>query len=192
MILVDGAGFRYTLVSMPTPDQQLFVVLDSETTGLDPAKGEEMIEIAAQKVQGREVIGEYVALLKATRPIPPEAERVHGISQAMLDAEGRPAKDVMPELVEFIGDAIIVAHNTPFDMGFINAHLDRLGLPKLTNKTLDTLEIARRTLLLASYKLSNVAAYLKVPQPSAHRALIDVITCREVFFKLVERAQGKK
>lgn len=177
---------------MADAPQQLFVILDTETTGLDPAKGEEMIEVAAQKVRGREVVGEYVRLIKATKSIPPDAEKVHGISQAMLEADGRPAKEVLPELVEFIGDAIIVAHNTPFDLGFINAHLERLGLPKLQNKTLDTLELARRYLLLASYRLANVAAYLKVPQPSAHRALIDVITCREVFFKLIERAQGKK
>lgn len=176
---------------MADETQQVFVILDTETTGLDPAKGEEMIEVAAQKVRGREVIGEYVQLIKATKLIPADAQRVHGISQAELEEKGRPVKEVMPELVEFIGDAIIVAHNTPFDMGFINAHLERLGMPKLENKTLDTLELARRYLLLASYKLSNVAAYLKVPQPSAHRALIDVITCREVFFKLIERAQKK-
>lgn len=177
---------------MADENQQLFVVLDTETTGLDPAKGEEMIEVAAQKIRGREVIGEYVQLIKATKMIPADAQKVHGISQAELEEKGRPAKEVLPELVEFIGEAIIVAHNTPFDMGFINAHLDRLGMPKLQNKTLDTLELARRYLLLASYRLSNVAAYLKVPQPSAHRALIDVITCREVFFKLIERAQQKK
>ncbi len=177
---------------MATAEPQLFVVLDTETTGLEPAKGEEMIEVAAQKISGRKVVGEYVRLIKATRPIPPDAERVHGISQAMLDAEGRLAGEVLPELVEFIGEAVIVAHNAPFDLGFINAHLDRLGRPKLQNKTLDTLELARRYLLLASYKLSNVAAYLKVPQPSAHRAMVDVITTREVFFKLIERAQSKK
>lgn len=180
------------MVSYGVPDAQLFVVLDSETTGLEPAKGDEMIEIAAQKIQGREVVAEYIQLIKATKPIPPEAERVHGISQAMLDAEGRPASEVLPELVEFIGDAIIVAHNAPFDLGFINTHLERLGKPKLENKVLDTLDLARRYLLLASYRLSNVAAYLKVPQPSAHRALVNVITTREVFFKLIERAQGKK
>lgn len=174
---------------MSTPEPQQFVILDTETTGLEPAKGAEMIEIAAQKIRGREVIDEYVQLIKATKPIPPDAQRVHGISQADLDADGRPAKDVLPELVEFIGDAIIVAHNAPFDLGFINAALAQVGLTKLDNQTLDTVELARRYLLLASYKLSNVAAYLKIPQPSAHRALVDVITTREVFFKLIERAQ---
>ena len=56
----------------------------------------------------------------------------------------------------------------------------------------DTIEIAKRYLILSSYRLSNVATYLNVPQPSAHRALVDVITTREVFYKLIDRAKGKK
>lgn len=169
-----------------------FVVLDTETTGLEPAFGHEVIEIGAQKVHGRQVVGEFVRLLKNTRPIPADAQKVHGISQADIDKDGVPASEAIPQLVEFIGDAIIIAHNAPFDIGFINAHLERLGKPKLTNQVIDTLDIAKRYLFLASYRLSNVAAYLKVPQPSAHRALVDVITTRDVFFKLIEKAQGRK
>lgn len=168
-----------------------FVVLDVETTGLDPAKGEEIIEVAAQKIRGTEVVDEFVHLVKATRPLDPGGQKIHGITQAMLDAEGQPMADVLPKLIEFLGDAIIIAHNAEFDIGFVNAHLDRMKLPKLQNKTIDTCAIAKRYLILASYRLSNVAAYLKIPQPSAHRALVDVITTREVFYKLVERAQGK-
>ncbi len=169
-----------------------FVVLDVETTGLDAAKGDEVIEIAAQKIHGREVVGEFVALLKANKPIPPEATKIHGITQADIDAEEKNVADVIPELITFIGDCVIIGHNVKFDLGFINEHLKRLNLPELTNQSIDTVEIAKRYLLLASYRLSNVAAYLKIPQPSAHRALVDVITTREVFYKLIERAQGKK
>lgn len=169
-----------------------FVVLDVETTGLDPLKGDELIEVAAQKIHGREVIGEYVQLVQCTKRIPAEATRVHGITQAMVEAEGRNLGEVMTELAAFIGSAIIIAHNAPFDIGFVNAHLAKVQLPPLQNLSIDTLDIAKRYLILTSYKLSNVAAYLKVPQPSAHRALVDVITTREVFFKLIERAQGKK
>jgi len=166
-----------------------FVVLDVETTGLEAERGHEVIEIGAQKVRGRQVVDQFVHLVKPTRPMDADAQRVHGITQADLDRDGRPANQVIPELVDFIGDAIIVAHNAPFDVGFINEHLKRLGQPVLTNQVLDTLEIAKRYLFLASYRLSNVAAYLKIPQPSAHRALVDVETTREVFFKLIERAQ---
>lgn len=169
-----------------------FVVLDVETTGLDPTVGHDVIEIAAQKIHGREVVGEFVSLVKSSKPIPPEATKIHGITQADIDKDGKDVSDVVPELVAFLGDAVVIGHNVMFDVGFINEHLKRLGKPALTNQTIDTVEIAKRYLILASYRLVTVAAYLKVPQPSAHRALVDVITTREVFFKLIERAQTKK
>jgi len=169
-----------------------FVVLDVETTGLNPQGGDVVIEIAAQKVHGRDVVAEYVSLVKTDREIPAEATKVHGITKADIDREGKDVAEVLPELLTFIGDTVIVGHNVNFDLGFINEHLKKLSLSPLPNQYLDTLEIAKRYLILASYRLSNVAAYLKVPQPSAHRALIDVITTREVFYKLIERAQGKK
>ncbi len=172
-----------------------FVVLDVETTGLDPTAGHEVIEIGAQKIHGRDVVGEFVSLVKPSRPLPADVVDFHaknGITQGLLDREGKDPIDVVPELVTFIGDSVIVGHNVQFDLGFINEHLKRLSQPILTNQSIDTVEIAKRYLLLASYRLVNVAAYLKIPQPSAHRALVDVITTREVFYKLIERAQGKK
>ncbi len=177
-----------SLVSLPSE----FVVLDVETTGLEPAKGHEVIEIGAQKIRGRDVVGEFVHLIKPSRPLPIDVVAFHaknGITDELLQTEGRAADDVIPELVDFIGPAIIIAHNAPFDIGFINAHLQRLGRPALTNQTIDTLDIAKRYLLLASYRLGNVAAYLKVPQLSAHRALVDVVTTREIFYKLIDRAK---
>ena len=167
------------------------VVVDTETTGLDPASGHEIIEIAAQKVRNKVVIQEFVRLIRPSRLVPAEAQAIHGISNEELAQNGLAAKDVLGEFREFAGPSVIVGHNVGFDLGFINHGLDKHGHPVLTNNSLDTLEIARRYLILASYRLSNVAAYLKVPQPSAHRALVDVITCREVFFKLIERAQQK-
>lgn len=178
---------------MPLPLD--FVVLDVETTGLDPTAGHDVIEIGAQKIHGRDVVGEFVSLVKPARPLPADVVEFHaknGITQELLDREGKDPNAVVPELTAFIGDHIIIGHNVTFDLGFINEHLKRLGLPALTNQYIDTLEIAKRYLILASYRLSNVATYLKVPQPSAHRALVDVITTREVFYKLIDRAQGKK
>lgn len=172
-----------------------FVVLDVETTGLDPTAGHEVIEIGAQKIHGRDVVSEFVSLVKPSGPLPADVVDFHaknGITQKLLDDEGKKPDDVVPELVTFISQAVVVGHNVQFDIGFINEHLKRLGQPILTNQSIDTKEIAKRYLLLASYRLANVAAYLKVPQPGAHRALVDVVTTREVFYKLIERAQGKK
>ena len=166
------------------------VVLDTETTGLEPELGHEIIELAAQKVVGRDVVGEFAALVTPTRPVPPDAAAVHGITPELLAAEGKPASEVFPAFLAFLGDAGIVAHNAAFDIAFLNRHLALLGLPALTNSVLDTLELAKRYLILPSYSLKNVAAYLHVVQPSAHRALVDVETTREVFFRLAERAKG--
>ena len=172
------------------PDAQpILVVIDVETTGLRPDEGHEIIEVAAQKIRGREVLGEYVQLVETGRILDAEATRVHGITNELLALEGKPASEVFPALVQFIGNAPLVGHNVGFDIGFINAHLDRLGLPRLANTPMDTLGIAKRYLLIPSYSLEKVAAYLKVPQPLAHRAKADVETTREVFWKLVERAQ---
>ncbi len=167
----------------------ILVVLDVETTGLKPEEGHDVIEVAAQKIRGREVVGEYVRLVETGRILDAETIGVHGITNELLALEGKPASVVFPELLAFLGNAPIVGHNVGFDLGFINNHLDRLHLPRLTNPVLDTLTLARKHLLIPSYSLAKVAAYLKIPQPLAHRAKADVETTREVFWKLVERAQ---
>lgn len=165
------------------------VILDVETTGLEPELGHAIVEIAGQKLQGREVTGEFVTLVDPGQPVPADSAAIHGITQDMIGREGRPIAEVMDEFLDFIGAAGLVGHNLAFDLSFINRHLRLLGRPPLTNPTLDTLELAKRYLILPSYSLKSVAAYLKVPQPKAHRALADVITTREVLFKLIERAQ---
>lgn len=164
------------------------VVLDVETTGFKPEDGHEIIEVAAQRIVREEVVGEFVALVKPTRPVTEETVRINGITQALLDAEGKAPRDVFPALVAFIGTTTVVGHNVQFDLGFINAHLEKLGMPKLANPTMDTVDISRRLLILPSYALEKVALYLKVPQPKAHRALADVVTTRQVLLKLFERA----
>lgn len=179
------------IVGLPASE---FVVLDVETTGLDPAQGHEIIEVAAQKIKGRGVIGQYVALAKPSGPLPTEVVAFHanhGLTAELLKTEGQPIDQVMQALMEFIGSAVIIAHNAAFDLGFVNAHLQRLGQPPLKNQTIDTIEIAKRYLILSSYRLSSVATFLKVPQSTAHRALADVETTREVFFKLIDRAKQK-
>ena len=170
----------------------MLVVLDVETTGLKPEEGHDVIEVAAQKIQGKLVVGEYVSLIETGRILDAEVTRVHGITNELLAVEGKPASKVFPELVAFLGTCPIVGHNVNFDIGFINSHLERLNMPKLTNPLLDTLAYARRYLLMPSYSLAKVAAYFKIPQPMAHRAKADVETTREVFWKLVEKAKMGK
>ncbi len=178
----------YLPMSLTDP---IVVVLDVETTGLKPEDGHEIIEIAAQKVQGQDVVGEFCSLVKPIRRVEADVEKVHGISNELLAVEGKSPEDVFPAFVAFLGNLPIVAHNAPFDVGFINAHLKRMGIPTLTNQILDTITLAKKYLIIPSYSLQKVAAYLEVPQPTAHRALADVETTRQVFWKLVQRAKGK-
>ncbi|MFH1171530.1 MAG: 3'-5' exonuclease [bacterium] len=166
------------------------VVLDVETTGFRPDEGHEIVELAAQKILQNDILGEFHALLRASRPLDPEVVSIHGITDELLATEGRPHGEVIPEFITFIGNHTLVGHNIAFDLGFLNAHLIRLGLPTITNPTLDTLEIAKRLLIIPSYSLEKVALYLKVPQPKAHRALADVNTTRQVLLKLFERARA--
>lgn len=166
------------------------VIFDVETTGMRPDAGHEIVEIAAQKILADRVLDEFYALVKASRPLDEEVMRVHGITDALLAAEGKIAKEVFPAFLEFAGEHTLVGHNIGFDIAFVNAHLKRLGLPSLTNPTIDTIGIAKRYLILPSYALGKVAQYMKIPQTEAHRAKADVETTRQVFLKLLERAQN--
>ncbi|MBI3956360.1 MAG: 3'-5' exonuclease [Candidatus Kerfeldbacteria bacterium] len=165
------------------------IVLDVETTGFRPDEGHEIVELAAQKIYRDKVLEEFQALLRPSRSMDPEVVAIHGITDEMLAVEGKPASEILPLFVTFCGTNTLVGHNIAFDLGFINAHLARLGLPALTNPTMDTIEIAKRLLIIPSYSLEKVAQYLKVPQPEAHRALADVNTTRQVLLKLFERVK---
>ena len=168
------------------------VVIDVETTGMNPNEGHSVIEVAAQELTGRLMGKTYQALVKLDRPLDPEVSAIHGITDELLALEGRDRSQVFKELMEFIADSVLVGHNIGFDLAFLNAEQTRLEQPVYSNETLDTLELAKRYLILPSYSLKTIAAYLEVPQPTSHRALADVETTRQVFIKLVERAKQAK
>lgn len=165
-----------------------FVVIDVETTGFKPEEGHVIIEVAGQKMRGQDVADQFHSLVKADRLLDPRNVEFNGISEALLAAEGRSPADVFPAFRTFVGSSVLIGHNIPFDLGFLNQHFRGLGLPELNNSALDTLELARRYLIIPSYSLASVARYLNVPQPLAHRAMADVETTRQVFLKIVERA----
>lgn len=166
---------------------QPFVFVDVETTGFKPEEGHEILEIAAQRFERGALVGTFHALLASTRPSAQLASDIHGITAEELAAKGREPSDVLPRFVDFCREATLVGHNVAFDLTFLNSALRRLDLPPLTNACVDTVELAQRTLILPSYSLERVAAFLKVVQPVSHRAMPDVETTREVYFKLLER-----
>jgi DNA polymerase III epsilon subunit family exonuclease len=173
---------------MDTPE---YIVVDVETTGFRPSDGHCIIEIAGEKVKGEKVIDTFHSLVLSDRIIDAESQSIHGITNEILRLEGRPSDAVLAEFVDFAGMLPLVGHNVSFDLTFINAHLARLKRAPMTNLIIDTCDLARRHLIIASYNLEKVAAYLKVPQPSAHRAQVDVAVTRQVFIKLSQKIQEK-
>lgn len=170
---------------------ETFIVFDTETSGMRPGDGHSIIELAAQKVRGREVIEEFRTLINPGHALDPAAVEVHGISELELIAKGKQSHEVFPAFLSFIGLWPLVAHNVGFDIAFLNAHHQRLQLPLVNNPLIDSIAVARALLIIPSYSLQSVARYLKVPQTAAHRAMADVTTLREVLFKLADRAATK-
>jgi DNA polymerase III epsilon subunit family exonuclease len=179
---------RYRAVMELLPSR--FVILDTETTGLEPERGHTVVEVAAQRIENRKVVDQFVSFVRPGSVVDPEAFAVSGITHEML--VGAPGSDeVLPKLADFLGADALVGHFLAFDLGFLNAHLTVLGRDRLANPTFDTKDLAKRLLILPSYALQNVANFLKVERSVAHRALADVETTREVLFKLLDRAAAK-
>ena len=140
------------------------------------------------KIQNGEVIEEFESFVNPEIPIPPHITKITGITDEMVKGAGT-IKDVLPNFLEFIGDATLVAHNADFDLGFIRYNCKQLGL-KFTNKHKDTLEMARRLYpSFKNHKLGNIAQELGIKVTVAHRALDDVKTLVQVFNKMVVGAQ---
>lgn len=164
-----------------------YVIFDVETTGMKPEDGHAVVELAAQRVRGREVTDTFDTIVNPGRKVDADAVAIHGISNEVIAREGRPLIEVMPAFTLFAEGAALVAHNIRFDLGFLNAHLKQLGLPSLVNPTIDTIELAKeKGVIVASYALSYLAKHFNIPQPKAHRALADVEVTRELLFKLLD------
>ncbi|MBS1837525.1 MAG: hypothetical protein JST64_07490, partial [Actinobacteria bacterium] len=121
-----------------------FVVIDLETTGASP-RTDAITEIGAVKVRGGEVLGTFGTLVDPGRSIPPTITVLTGITEAMVARAPR-IGDVLPSLVEFLGDGVIVGHNVRFDVGFLRAALERDGRADLGSPTVDTVALSRRLL----------------------------------------------
>ncbi len=162
-----------------------FITLDIETTGLDP-RDDEIIEIAAIRVVNGDVTEEFSEFVKPQGPVPNFIKVLTHITDAQL-ASGLPVEQALRRLQAFLGDAPVVCHNTPFDVGFINHHLERIGQPKLFNPTRDTLELARIYLpFIRDQKLGTVCEFFGIEIESAHRAIHDARATAQLFAKLTD------
>ncbi len=167
-----------------------FCVIDLETTGGSAADCG-ITEIGAVKVRGGECLGTFQTLVNPGCAIPPEITILTGISQAMVMTAPR-IESVLPTLLEFIGDAntVVVGHNVRFDLGFINAALERSGRQRLTHRAVDTLPLARRLVRdeVPNCKLGTLVEVLRLDHRSSHRALDDALATTDLLHFLIERA----
>ena len=165
-----------------------FCVLDLETTGVAPDTCE-ITEIGAIRYEGGVETGRFHTLVNPRAPIPPTVTVITGITQAMV-IDAPLIEEALPTFREFIGDAVIVGHNVRFDISFLNAASLRLGYPRLTNRSADTMRLARRLLSgeVRRLSLSSLAGHLGSPTRPNHRALDDALATAHVFWALLERA----
>lgn len=152
-----------------------FVVVDLETTGLSPRRGDRVIEIGAVALENGTIAGEFHTLIDPGRPVHPRAQQVHGITDGML--LGMPKPDaVFPQFHRFLGGSPLVAHNAPFDMTFLRHEFGRFGLG-LSIPFHCTLRLCRQRFpKLPDHRLETVARHLLGPLPAEtrlHRALTD-------------------
>lgn len=162
-----------------------FVVFDLETTGFSPSVNE-IIEIGAVKINKGVVTDRFARFVKPSNGIPLEVQRLTGILPEMVDpAEG--IDRVLPEFMNFVGTATLVAHNAQFDAGFMRVNLMREKEQVLLNPVLDTLGLARALLpKLKNHKLKNLAEEFSVPLEKHHRAVDDAEATALIFLKLLE------
>jgi DNA polymerase-3 subunit epsilon len=170
------------------------IVMDTETTGLDPADGHRIAEIGAVEIVNLLPTGRiYHQYINPERAMPKEAEQVHGLSGAFL-ADKPVFARIAPAFLEFIGDARLVIHNAAFDMAMLNAELARLGRPALPmSRALDTLEIARKRFPGAQASLDALCRRFGIDNSGRekHGALLDSELLAEVYLELMGgRQQG--
>ena len=162
-----------------------FTLIDLETTGLSKHR-HKITEIAAIKIKDGKEISRFEQLVNPEEPIPKFITRLTGITDSMV--QNKPTiKDVMPSLVDFLGESVIVAHNATFDYGFLSHNAELALGEELANKKICTKKLASRLLPdLPSKKLGTICDYFEIVNNQAHRAMADTEATVEVFNKFSE------
>lgn len=169
-----------------------FIVLDLETTGSSPSTGAGITEIGAVKVRGGEVIGEFQTLVNPDGPIPAFITVLTGITQSMVMPAPK-IEEVFPAFLEFLGphqENVLVAHNAPFDIGFLKAAATSQNFLWPKYQILDTARLARQVLLrdeVNNCKLATLSRFFKTTTSPNHRALDDAKATVDVLHGLLER-----
>lgn len=164
-----------------------FIAFDVETTGLS-AIACKLVELSAVRFRlGGGELEEFSHLINPECDIPPEVTRIHGITNEMVK-DALTSKEVIPKFLEFIGDkpCVLVAHNAPFDVGFLKVAVGRLGIEVPAITVLDTLNLSRCLVEgVNDYKLKTLAEHYEIADGDYHRALADSHHVRHIFGKIM-------
>jgi DNA polymerase-3 subunit epsilon len=161
-----------------------FAIFDVETTGLNPAYGHRVCEVACLRLRDGREVGQVEALVDPERRISPGAFAVNQITAEML-AGAPPFSKVAIPLLALMEGAVLVAHNAPFDLSFLAMELEIARLPPPEGPVVDTLTLARRIYRFPRNGLQAIAAALGVEAGTAHRALGDVLTTAQVLERIL-------
>ena len=163
------------------------IVLDTETTGLNPLGGDRIVEIGCVELINHIPSGRHFhRYINPERSMPEDAFRVHGLSDEFLRDKPKYAA-VAEEFVAFVGDATLIIHNAAFDIGFLNAENTRVKLPSLANEVIDTVEVARRVHPGARVSLDALCKHYGIDNSkrTLHGALLDSEILADVYLELI-------
>ncbi len=168
----------------PSPGAYLgnttFTIVDVETTGLSAISGDRICEIAMLRYRGGRVLDAFESLINPQRAMSPGAAAVNGLTDWRLQTEPI-FSQIADRVREMTEDAVLVAHNAPFDLGFLAAEWRRQGWPPRLGFTADTLTLARQLYNFRHNNLGDVARSLRVLSDQQHRAMGDVWTTLRIF-----------
>jgi len=172
-----------------------FIVLDLETTGASPTTGCAITEIGAIAIRGGEILEEFSSFVNPQVALPEYIVNLTGITDEML-MDAPLINEVFPDFIEFIDrheHVHLVAHNAPFDIGFLKAAATQLSHIWPKYEVIDTVKLARRVIErseIENYKLGTLSQFFNTKALPNHRALDDVKTTVEVLHRLIERLSG--
>ena len=186
--LVDDTR-QIVINSMGQNFNDTFVVFDLETTGFS-AEVDRIIEIGAVKIKNGEIVDNFSKFVNPKIPIPFRIEKLTGINDSMV-MEAEPIEKILPEFLEFCGDAVMVAHNAGFDTSFIINNAERLGI-KYDPTIMDTVLLAQFVIPnLHNYKLDTLCKYLAVSLENHHRAVDDAQATAYIYLKMAKMLEER-
>ncbi len=170
--------------------EKKFVVIDLETTGHSPAEYDKIIEVGIVVIENNEITDELSTFFNPSMPIPSFITNLTGITDH--DVQGSPFfKDRAQEIINLFDNSYLIAHNVPFDLGFLNEELASNGFKQLNNPIIDTVELSRVLYPQApSYKLGQLAEFLGITHDNPHRALADAYVTAKLFLKLKQKVKA--